>query len=459
MWAVEKDPALRSDFTNITVLERSPEPGRLRSAAERLVGAIPRLAQRVVSAPLRIAPPEWQPDPTFDLDHHLRRVALPGPGGMRQLLDYAAAASADPFDRSRPLWELTLVEGLSGGRSALIQRLHHTITDGVGGLRLSLGFLDFEPDPLPGPTAPAPPGHDPVETAAPEPGRSGPLDVLGSSVAYAAQRPLTFVRDTAVGAATTIAHPERIPATASEAWHLGHSLRRQVLVTDRARSPLFARRSLGIRYDTLQVPIAPVKTLAGALDGTLNDVFVATISGGLGRYHAALGTTCPELRMAMPVNLRTEGGAHGNAFAPARALVPIQPTSIVARFAAIRDTLRRARSERALRSADAIAGFAAVFPTSLLVAATRSQVRTIDFACSNLRGSPVPLYLAGARIEANFPFGPRTGSALNLTVLSYVDRLDIGIHSDPDAVTEPELLLVCLRDAFAEVTGLAADTT
>ncbi len=97
-----------------------------------------------MSPPLRIAPPEWRTDPTIDLDYHLRRVALPEPGSMRDLLDVAATLTATPLDRSRPLWEFTLLEGLADGRSALLQRVHHTVTDGVGGLKLSLSLVDFE---------------------------------------------------------------------------------------------------------------------------------------------------------------------------------------------------------------------------------------------------------------------------------------------------------------------------
>src|SRR5436190_2082824 len=151
MWAVEKDPALRSDFTNISILERAPDAARVRAKVEQAIEAIPRLGDRVVAPPFRLATPEWVPDHDLDLDYHLRTIAVPSPGGMRQLLDLAAAVAATPLDRSRPLWECTVVEGLEGGRAAFLQKVHHTITDGVGGVKLSLSLLDFEADP------PAPP--------------------------------------------------------------------------------------------------------------------------------------------------------------------------------------------------------------------------------------------------------------------------------------------------------------
>src|SRR6476659_7862404 len=147
MWAGEKDPALRSDFCNVTVLASLPSEARLRATVERAIAAIPRLADRVVSPPLRIAAPEWRPDPTFEVEYHIRRIAIPEPGSMRDFLDVAQITTAPPLDRSRPLWEFTLVEGLEGGRAALLQRLHHTITDGVGGMRLSLSLVDLEREP------------------------------------------------------------------------------------------------------------------------------------------------------------------------------------------------------------------------------------------------------------------------------------------------------------------------
>src|SRR5262249_26095159 len=155
MWAVEKDPALRSDFTNISILEAEPDAARVRAKVEQAIDAIPRLGYRVVPSPLRLAPPEWVPDYDLDLDYHLRTVAVPAPGGMRQLRDRAAAVAATPLDRSRPLWEFTVVGGLEGGRAAFLQKVHHTITDGVGGVKLSLSLLDFEGDP-PAPPAPSP---------------------------------------------------------------------------------------------------------------------------------------------------------------------------------------------------------------------------------------------------------------------------------------------------------------
>src|SRR6476469_4787930 len=146
LWNVDKDPYLSSNFGSVTLLASSPDLGRFRRRMLQAVSRIPRLHRRVVPALGRMAPPEWQDDPDFDIDRHVRHLALPKPGSMRQLLDLATLFVQDPLDRTRPLWEFVIVDGLSGGRSALVQKMHHTITDGEGGIRLSEQFLDVERD-------------------------------------------------------------------------------------------------------------------------------------------------------------------------------------------------------------------------------------------------------------------------------------------------------------------------
>ena len=147
MWNLDKDPFLTSVFANVTVLDCVPDREYLRRKLGRAVQEIPRLRQRVVPAFGRLAPPTWEDDETFDLDYHLRWMGLPKPGDQRALLELATRLHQQPFERGRPLWEFVVVEGLSGGRAAMIQKLHHTVTDGVGGLRLAERFLDLERSP------------------------------------------------------------------------------------------------------------------------------------------------------------------------------------------------------------------------------------------------------------------------------------------------------------------------
>lgn len=450
LWTVEKDPSLRSDFLNITLLDRPPDHGRLRTKVARAIDELPRLRQRVVNPPLRLAPPEWVDDPQFDLDYHLRRMAVPGPGTLRQLLDLAATLSTQPFDRARPLWDLTVIEGLEGGRAALLQKIHHTIIDGVGGVKFSMALLDLERDP----DGELAPDEAPDDVGAAAEGRTRPLDVLFDSVAWAATRQLERAREAAEVVEHTLRHPTSLAEAPRRLATLAGSLREQVFVAGEARSPIMRGRSLRRRFDVFSLPLADAKAAAEELGGTVNDVYVTGIAGGLGLYHERMGEPVEELRMAMPVNLRGhDEGYTGNRFAPARIVVPVIPKDPRDRFTAVKERLSGIRREPALDLVDQLAGFVGLLPTSVVVPVTRAQTRTIDFVASNVRGAPFDLYLAGARVEANHPMGPCAGAALNVTTLSYRGSLDIGVHSDGAAVTDPDGLLDCLRESFDALLG------
>jgi diacylglycerol O-acyltransferase len=447
MWTLDDDPALRSDFVNITVLESRPDEDRLRAKVGEAMRDIPHFADRVVTTPLRLAPPEWHPEHDVDLDYHLRKMAVPSPGEMRQLLDLTAVLAATPFDRTRPLWEFTLVEGLRDGRVALLEKVHHAVTDGVGALKLSLSMVDFEPDPAPrtGTDAlpePEQPSLDPID-------RTTIVDVVTEALGFALRRQAGFARRAIAATADVLIHPKDAPARATEAAALLASVRRQVLITDSARSPLLAHRSLGRRYEIFTVPFEPAKRAAKALGGTLNDLYVTGIAGALGLYHQRLDAPVDELRMAMPVNIRAAmQGSPGNAFAPTRVLVPVIPNDPVERFAEVRARLAGLRHEPALGAIGPLSGMMAALPPRVLLALARLQSATVDFATSNLRGSPVDLYTGGARIEANYPMGPREGAPLNITMLSYCGELQMGLHLDPAAITDPGALLESLRESF-----------
>jgi WS/DGAT/MGAT family acyltransferase len=448
MWAVEKDPALRSDFCNLTILEHSPADDRILPTLARAVAAIPRLRQRVVSAPLRIVPPAFADDPTLDLNAHVRRVALPGEGTDRDLLDLCASLAEQPLDRARPLWEFTLIEGLTEGRTALLQKIHHTITDGVGGLKLSLAFIDFEPDP---PLQEIPAVPDPIGDHENEHGTS--LQATRTAVADATHRGIGMAR-TVIGEAThVVTHPTELPRRTIDTARLARSLRRQ-LFTEPARSDVMLGRSLTRHFETYSISLPAVQATARKLGGSVNDVYVTGLAGALGRYHARLGSEVDSLRLAMPISTRNRNDDAANRFVPARVVIPIQPDDDPpALFGAVREQLLAARNEAAIGAAEGLAVVLTPLPTAFLVAIGRAQARTTDFAATNLRGSPVPLYIAGARVLANYPFGPRTNTALNATLLSYEDELNMGLNIDPAAVIHIDALMADIAYSFEELLG------
>jgi WS/DGAT/MGAT family acyltransferase len=442
MWSLERDPVLRSTFLNVTFLDRAPDVDRFRRRMARATELIPRLRQRIEGPSLGRGA-VWADDPDFDLDYHVRHVAIPGVGTDRQLLDSAAISYQDAFDPSRPLWQLTIVEGLEDGRAAMLAKMHHTITDGVGGIRLSAMFIDLER----GAADPAAPVAVPYAES-PE----GIVSEIGDALLHGLRRQLGMSRRAAVNAADVLLHPLRLPRQAANVTEITRSLARQMVVTDRARSPLWAgRRSLSRHFEVLSVDLERLKSVANALGGTINDAFVCGVAGGAGAYHRAKGVEVDELRVSMPINTRTDKSAGGNSFTPTRALIPAGTKDPVERFQGITARLNATKGERAVGFTDLFAGFLNALPTSVVVRLARQQVETVDFATSNLRGAPWDLFIAGAEILGNHPMGPTGGTAFNATVLSYRGMLDMGLNIDTAAVDDPGLLRDCIAESFDEL--------
>jgi diacylglycerol O-acyltransferase len=440
MWNLEKDPHLSASIANITILDALPDLARLRARLEHAVVMVPRLHQRVVPALGRLAPPEWRDDPEFDLDYHLRSIALPAPGTMRQLLDLTAAIVNQPFDRTRPLWEFVVIEGLDGDRAAMVQKLHHAITDGEGGIRMSEQFIDLTRD-----------ATEPIAVRRPPPVSvdANLLETTVETLTHNVRRGLGVARRGVDGVVTALQHPSRLAAMGTDGVELAQSAMRQLVVTDHAHSPLWTQRSLKRHLEVFQVPFDEARTAAKALGGSLNDLFVTAAAGGAGAVHRGAGLPIDELRISMPVSTRTDGSAGGNAFSPTRVLIPVAIEDPVARFTAIHERLAPLKGERSLGVIGGLAGFANLLPTSVSVRLARQQVETVDFAISNVRGAPFPLFIAGARIEANYPIGPTGGTAWNLTLMSYDGMLDMGLNADLGAVPDPATLRAAIEAEFA----------
>ena len=212
-----------------------------------------------------------------------------------------------------------------------------------------------------------------------------------------------------------------------------------------------------MRFSTLVRPLDDLRAAAKAADGKLNDAFVAAVAGGLQRYHARQGAPVEALRMTMPINVRTEEtkGVAGNQFVPARFPVPMTIADPIERMAAIRDAGRRSsEASRRWPSPQPLAGLLNRLPTSVTTGIFGGMLRGVDFVTSNVPGAPIPLYAAGAEIVQQFPFGPLSGAAANITLLSWLDQVCIGINVDPAAVTDPEAFHACLAEGFDEVLAV-----
>jgi WS/DGAT/MGAT family acyltransferase len=440
MWTIEKDPLLRSTIMAVAQLDRAPDHTRVRDKIERGLRMIPRLRQRAAAPPLRVAPPQWVMDPNFDLDYHLRYVRCPGEGSLRDLLDYAAPLAMQGFDRARPLWEFTVVEGMADGRAALIQKVHHSVTDGVGGMELAMMLLDLERDPTGEPET-----IEPLTDAE----HPSPLALLREGLDHVRRRQLGIARR---AAAMAPGLARDVAGNARGAVDAARSLGRLLTPVTEPLSPIMGARSLSVHFDLLTAPLAETKAAAKKADGKLNDAFVAAVAGGLARYHEHHGAPVDALRMTMPINIRSEGqAAGGNQFVPARFPVPMNIADPLERMRVIRGLVTEQRDEPALAFTDAIAGVLNRLPTGAVTQLFGSMLKGIDFVTSNVPGAPIPVYLAGSRVEANFAFAPLSGAAANITLLSHIDELQVGVNTDPAAVPDPDVFLACLQEGFDEV--------
>ena len=445
MWGIEKDPLLRSTIVAVAILDKSPDRARLTDRIQRSTLLIPRLRQHAVQSSLSAAPPRWVYDPNFDLNYHLRFLKAPGDGSMRELLDLVAPIAMQGFDRARPLWEFYVIEGLEDGKAAMVQKVHHAVTDGVGGVEIALTMLDLEREPT-GDLGPMP--------EVPEPQVFNALELLTDGIAHEARRQAGIMSRLAGEVFKAVRTPRD---TATAANDMASSLGRMLAPAFEPLSPLMKNRSLSSRYDVLTVSLPDLKSAAKAAGGKLNDAFVAAVAGGLRAYHAHHGVDVDALRMGMPINIRdaATAAAGGNQFVPARFAVPTNIADPVARMAAIRELVLAQRAEPALGFVAPMAGILHRLPSRITTQLFGSMLKGVDFTTSNVPGAPMDVFLAGARLEATFPFGPLSGAALNITLMSGPDEVYIGVNSDPAAVPDPALLVGCLQDGFDEILKLA----
>ena len=445
MWGIEKDPLLRSTIVAIAILDRAPDRARLTDRIDRASRLIPRLRQRPVQPTLAVAPPKWVVDPNFDLNYHLRFVNAPGDGTMRDLLDMAAPIGMQGFDRARPLWEFFVVEGLEGGRAAMIQKVHHAVTDGVGGVEIALSMLDLEREPTsdlgPMPDAPAAEHFSSVE-------------LISDGLAHEVRRQRGIASRIAGEFVNAVRNPQ---ATASLAGDVAASLVRVLAPAFEPLSPIMTGRSLSARYDHIAVSLPDLKAAAKVADCKLNDAFVGGVIGGLRSYHARHGVEVNELRMAMPISIRdtSTASAGGNHFVPTRFPVPMTISDPAERMAAIRQLVVEQRAEPALAFTAPIAGILNRLPTRITTQLFGGMLKGVDFTTSNVPGAPMDVFMAGARVESQFPYGPLSGAAANITLMSGPDEVFLGINTDPAAVPDPKVFVDCLHEGFDEILKLA----
>jgi WS/DGAT/MGAT family acyltransferase len=412
----------------------------LRGLVARALDATPRLRQQLRAVPLLGS--AWSAAPDFSLARHLRLAAIPRPGTAAQLDALAGQLFAQPLDRRHPLWELWAVEGLAGGRFALVAKVHHAMTDGVAGLAVLAALLALGPQPI------AAPGRE-VACAAPT-----TTELAAMLVRH------RLVRLPRLGRRLVALGWEERSRLRSAAGGLVHVLRRALLRS--APRPL-SSRSVGPRraFAGARWPLAEAHDIRRALGGTINDAVLAIVTGALRRHLRARGEPLPgTLRALVPVNLRRGNEAPGNRIAMVLAHLPVGLADPRARHAAVcADTAALKQGSHEVDAVELVEELADLGPTSLVgaVFAAALHLRPFDLVVTNVPGPPVPLFLGPAQLTALTPMVPLFAhQSVGIAVVSYCGELFVGVHTDEDAIPDPSRLAAHLQDAARELREAAA---
>ena len=293
---MERDPLLRSTGVGVFLLDDKPDWDWLPERLERGSRLAPGFRHRVSMPPLRLATPRWVVDPDFDLSWHVRRFEAPPPKTLATVLEFARKTGMAGLDRDRPLWELTFIEELEGGQTALVMKLHRSLTDGVGGTEV-MRRLMFDEGPDPGDLGPMP--------EAPVGEHLGTLDLTRDALSYDWSQLFEFSKRNLGSAFGTVTHALRHPReTVSDTIATGLSIARFVEPVTDTLSPVMRERRFVWHYDVLKIPLAALLDAAHAAGAKHNDAFLGGVTAGLRLYHERHGADVGELRVTMPVNVR-----------------------------------------------------------------------------------------------------------------------------------------------------------
>ncbi|MHB8680943.1 MAG: WS/DGAT/MGAT family O-acyltransferase [Acidimicrobiales bacterium] len=382
---------------------------------------MPSMSRKLVVPPFNFGRPHWVKDPDFDIDYHLRRTAVPSPGGDRELAEVAADIAGRPLDRSRPLWEMWVIEGLADGNVAIFAKMHHSTIDGISGANMMVYLFDLEAEPTNPPEIPEPPKDERIPSDIELFGR-GVVESLVRPVEVARLLPRTVARlgSMLVGAGRMrgkgLATPFTAPRTSFNAAVTPH---RTIAFTE--------------------VKLEEVKTVKEAFGVKVNDVVMAVVSGALRRYLADREELPDKsLISAIPVSVHDQAAGH-EGMTKVSVMFSSLMTDVedpVERLMAIAETNAEAKELHKMVGADTLMQWAehAAPNTFSLAARLYSSLRLSErhpvvhnLIISNVPGPPIPLYMAGARLAALYPLGPiMDGAGLNVTVLSNEDRIGFG---------------------------------
>ncbi|MGQ0805050.1 MAG: WS/DGAT/MGAT family O-acyltransferase [Actinomycetota bacterium] len=451
-------PSHHMHVSMVSVFDAKTVPGgysfdKVRAVIEARLPMIPMFRRRLVEVPFNLHHPIWVDDPNFDLDYHVRRIGVPAPGGLKELCDVASEFTSRQLDRSRPLWELCIVEGLEDGKIGVLAKVHHSTIDGVSGAEVMVHLFDLEPSPAPKEA------EEPAEPAVPERVPSD-VELVGYAAWSLARQPFQIA--------------SKLPSAVRSLVDVVR--RRRDREGPSAPAPFAApRTSLNAsitphrKVAAVTLPFEEVKAVKRAMGCTVNDVVLALCGGALRRYLDAKGELPEEPLIAVvPISVRndpdveTQGSNQVSALFTSLATDERDPAE---RLRVIGEVTRAAKDEHNAIGAKMLQDWAEFATPALFARASRlySSMSLADrhrpihnLIVSNVPGPLFPLYLAGAKLELLCPLGPvMEGAGLNVTVISYMDKLDIGLIACRESVPDLWDLANGFRDALEELKQAA----
>ncbi len=411
---------------------------------------VPRYRQRLAFVPLNQGRPVWVDDPHFNVGFHVRHTALPSPGGEDQLKRLAGRVFSQALDRSRPLWEIWLVEGVSESRFALLSKTHHALVDGVSGVDIATVLFDTSPDPMPVGTPDQEWLPRPVPTSA---------QLLADALVERATVPAEIVR----GARATLRGPRHMAGRLGRALG-GVGAMAKAGLQAAPPSPLNVRIGPHRRFTWVRGDLPQFKAIKNALGGTVNDVVLASVAGALGRYLRMRGESTEDtvLRAMVPISVRAdvERGALGNRVAAMWAPLPLGLSDPVQRLLTISRAMDGIKASGQAVGAQVLTELTGFAPPTIMAQAARLQARQrlFNLVVTNVPGPQFPLYMLGRELDAMFPMVPLAeNQALGIAIMSYNGQLNFGLNADYDAMPDLEALADELRASIEELAAAAGE--
>ncbi|MGH2758554.1 MAG: WS/DGAT/MGAT family O-acyltransferase [Actinomycetota bacterium] len=445
-----EDDHTHMHVASVTIFEGSVDYQEALDEVRRRLHLVPRFRQKLAFVPLGLERPVWVDDPHFNIEYHVRHTALPAPGTEEQLKRLAGRVMSQQLDRTKPLWEIWLVDKLAGDRFAMIAKTHHCLVDGVAGADITAVLMDITPQP---PDLKAEPW-----TPEPEP---TPAQLVTEAVRERTTQPVEILRG--VRAATRA--PRRVLKEATSFLE-GIGALAWAGLNPAPRSPINVPIGPHRRVEFVRASLDDFKTIKNALGGTVNDVVLAVVSGSLRRFlqHRGVDVRGLELKAMVPMSIRTdaERGALGNRVTAMAAPLPVYEEDPVMRLGIVREAMKDVKSSKQAVGAEMITQLTGFAPPTILgqVGRLQAQQRFVNVLVTNVPGPQFPLYSRGHELVDLFPMAPLAANqALNFAVMSYNGQFGFGLVADYDAIPDLGVIAEGLEKSIGELMQAAEEAT